>query len=199
VLDPARVHAVLAEATRDGGRFVAPLVLAGGTLRLVFSELETLKVMVTTSLPFSSGDAVLTTALDTAREFLQLPDLRPAPSVVEDLTRRVREAFARPRREVAPDYLQTQTERALVEQRRYRRQVFRGTSHVRAELSPGHDGSSLVYVPDEAAPRLPLHAELAVRMVAEVHPHLEQGDSHSHVLRVLALARQVQRRAQQEA
>ncbi len=78
--------------------------------------------------------------------------------MVEAITGRIRDAFGRVKRAVPPGYLEAQTERALLEQRRYQKRMFHGEPHLRALLhGPGDKGPSLVYLPEAVADKLPLY------------------------------------------
>ena len=57
--------------------------------------------------------------------------------MVETLTGRIRDAFARVKRAVPATYLETQTDRALLEQRLYQKRMFLGDPHLRALLQAG--------------------------------------------------------------
>ena len=191
-MDSDGMAKALSEAVHDDGKFAPPLVLVAGELRFPFGELETLKATVTTATPFVGGDEPLKAAVDAARDFLAIPGLSPAPAVVEVLTGRVREAFGRVKRAVPAGYLEAQTERALLEQRRYQKRMFHGEPHLRALLHvSGDKAGMLVYLPEALADKLPLYQRFGVRLVAEAHLAVEQYETHGYALEVLALAREV--------
>jgi len=187
--DTTGVTHALAESIRDDGKRATPMVLVAGDLTFPFEELAELKATVTAATPFSGGDEPLEAALGAAKDFLQTPGLLAAPAVVESLTTRLREAFRRTKRAVPPDYVKTQADRALLEQRRYQQRIFQGAPHVRALLTGSDRQSMLVYLPAAAAPNLPLSPSFAARLVAEAHPAADLLETHPFSLRALALAR----------
>ena len=190
--DSDGVAAALSEGVHEDGKFAPPLVLVAGELRLPFDELETLKATLTTATPFVPGDEPLRAAVDAAKDFLAIPDLSPAPAVVDAMTARIRDAFGRVKRAVPAGYLEAQTERALLEQRRYQKRVFRGETHLRALLqAPGEKASSLVYLPEAVADKLPLFARFNARIIAEAHLSVDQYEAFPHGLEAVALAREL--------
>ena len=167
-------------------------MLVAGELRFPFDEIETLKATVTTATPFMGGDEPLKAAVEAAKDFLAFAGLSPAPVVVEMLAGRIREAFAKTKRVVPIDYLEAQTERALLEKRRYQKRFFQGQSHLRAVLhGSGDKGGILVYLPETLADKQPLYQRFGARLVAEAHLSVDQYETHTHALEVLALAREV--------
>jgi hypothetical protein len=190
--DAEGVAAALSEGVHEDGKFAPPLVLVAGELRFPFGELETLKATVTTATPFVPGDEPLKAAVDAAKEFLAIPGLSPAPAVVEAITGRIRDAFGRIKRAVPPGYLEAQTERALLEQRRYQKRTFHGEPHLRALLqAPGDKGPMLVYLPEAVADRLPLYQRFGARIIAEAHLSVDQYETHTYALEALAIAREL--------
>jgi hypothetical protein len=189
--DADGVAVALAESVRDDGRFAPPLVLVAGELRFPFDEIEALKATVITATPFAAGDEALKASVDAAKELLALPDLSPAPGVVEVLTTRIRDAFWKVKRAVPAGYLEAQADRALLEQRRYQRRAFAGAPHLRALLHPSGDRPALlVYLPEAVTEHLPLYQRFGARLVAEGHLSVDQYETHPFALEVLALARE---------
>jgi len=180
----------LAGSMRDDGKLVPPLRLIACDLVFPFDELETLKATVATVTPLLGNDEQLRAAVTNAQEFLKLPDLRSAPAVSEGLTTRIREAWTQGKRAVPQGYLETQTERALLTGRCYqRREVFNG-KHLRALAQPAGSQELIpTYLPEALADGLPLYQRFRARLVAEVHPQLDQYETHPLALRTFALAR----------
>lgn len=179
-------------AVRDDGKFAPPLVIAGGELRLPFDETEALKGMVTTATPFTGGDEPLEAAVRSAEDFLKTPGLPTAPAVLEALSGRIRDAFARVKRIVPQTYLEAQTERALLEQRRYQKRMFDGDPHLRALVQgPNDSAPMLAYLPAGSAKHLPLFQRFGARLVVEAHLSADQYEPHPFALKVLALAREI--------
>lgn len=194
VLDASDLdHAVLA-AVRDDGRYIAPVVLVAGEVTTPFDETEMLKATVNTALPLAAGDEALRAALADAQELLKLPPGSSAPAVPDGMTARIRRAFSAAKRPVPNGYLETQTERALIEQRAYQRRNVLGGARQRTilQLSPAPGGgkapSFVTYLPESAAMKLPLASRFRVRIIARVHLPIEPNEPDP-VLEALALAR----------
>jgi len=191
-IDADGVAAALSAAVRDDGRFAPPLVLVAGDLRLPFGEIDVLKAAVTTATPFTGGDEPLKAAVASAKEFLAIPDLSPAPAVIEAMTSRIYDAFVRVKRAVPPGYLEAQVDRALLEQRRYQKRIFRGEPHLRALLQTNGDkGAMLTYLPAAVADRLPLQHVFGVRLLAMAHLSVDQYETCTSALETVALAREL--------
>lgn len=191
-MDAAEIADAIAGSVRADGKFSAPLVLASGELRLPFDELEVMKGLITTATPFMGGDEPLEASVRAAEDFLKTPGLPTAPPVVEALANRIREAFGRVKRAVPPGYLDTQTERALTEQRRYQKRVFDGAPVVRALFQGPNDAAPmLAYLPEGAKKHLPLFQRFPARLIAEGHLSADQYEPQTFALKVLALARSI--------
>jgi hypothetical protein len=189
--DAAGIDEALGRGTRDDGRFFQPLALVVGELATPFDEIENLKATMTTVAPLTGNDENLRATIEVAKEFLKLPGLSSSPQVADGLTGRVRDAFNAAKRQVPPGYLDTQTERALVDQRHYQKRKVLGGVRQRALFSFGAGSSSTplcAYLPEDAAAKLPLFARFKARMVVRVHPPLDQHEQ-GPALEVLALAR----------
>ncbi len=190
--DGTGVSTALSSSVHEDGKFVPPLALVAGELRFPFDEIEMLKATATTATPFASGDDGLKAAVDAARDFLAIPDLSPAPAVVEAITGRIRDAFGRVKRAVPTGYLEAQVDRALLEQRRYQQRTFRGEPHLRALLHPnGERGALLVYLPAAVCDKLPLYQRFGARLVVVAHLAVDQYEPHAFAVEALALAREV--------
>jgi hypothetical protein len=188
--DGAAVRAAVAAGARGGGKFAPPLLVVEGELRLAFDGLETLKGLAANALPFAADDEALKAVVAAAIEYVRLPGLLATPSTLEALARRIREAFTRSPRGVPAEFLDTQTERALLEHRRYQTRVFHGTPHLRILLHA--EGSSLlVFAPVDIAMSLPLRQHFSARLVVEGHVFADQYDPQPFALQLLAVARRV--------
>jgi hypothetical protein len=187
------IDEALTRAVRDDGRFLAPILLIAGELATPFDEVETLKATVAMVTPLAGNDENLRASIEIAKDFLKIPGSYSAPTVIEGLTTRIRDAFKSAKRAVPSGYLDTQTERALAEQHSYQHRNVLGGRRQRALLHFPQDTSSspaplVAYLPDAVASSLPLHPRFKARVIARVHLPLdpyEQGPA----LEVLALAR----------
>jgi hypothetical protein len=184
------IDEALARAVRDDGRFLAPILLIAGELATPFDELETLKATITTVTPLAGTDDNLRASIEIAKDFLKIPGSYGAPTVIEGLTTRIREAWISAKRAVAPGYLDTQTERALAEQRSYQHRNVLGGRRQRALLHLPQDPPAplVAYLPDAVASQLPLHPRFKARVIARVHLPLDPYEPGA-ALEVLALAR----------
>lgn len=183
------VQEAMNEAIRPDGKYAPPLVVVEGALSLPFDETYTLRVLVTTVAPFATDDG-LRAALADAREYLAQP--LASAEVTLTLTQRLRDAFARTRRTDTPGLVREQVRRALLVQRRYQYRVFLGEPHLRSLVTVAEDSQSLLaYIPATATNYLPLSTEVRVRLLGEVHFGIDQLETHTHAIKVHALARLV--------
>jgi hypothetical protein len=195
--DAGGVDRALDAAVRKDGKFVAQLAMFAGQIELRFDELSALKATVATAAPFvTPTDEALKTAVESAKGLLEGADELTPPSLAEAATKRVREAFAAPKRAVPETHLADQTDRVLLTQRRYEKRVVFGGAHLRCLLRM--EGTSVpAYLPESLAKKLPMYQRFGVRLVAEVHQQADQYESYHASLRVVALARATPRRARE--
>lgn len=188
--DVKAIDAALLAGTHHAGRFLAPIVLVDGELAFAYDAVETLKLTVTTALPFAAGDDDLTAALKAAGDFLASPGAVQPRSVADSLSQRVRGAFTRAKRPVPAEYLEREVQRALVEQRRNRVALYAAAPHARALTTlAGERNPLLTFVPAAALDYLPLTSKFRCRALAEATPLVEEYESHPFALRIVALAR----------
>ncbi|HSN99391.1 MAG TPA: DUF2169 domain-containing protein [Candidatus Nanopelagicales bacterium] len=188
--DAEGLREALEGAERDDGKFVPPVRLFAGELVLPFGELETLKATIGVVTPMMGADENLRASVAHAQELLKVPELGSAPVVAEGLTTRIREAWAQGKRAVPQSYLDTQVERALLEQRAYQRRKVLGGKHLRGLLTPsGSEERVPVYLPEALAEGLPQYGRFKVRVVGEIHVQVDQYESHPAALRGVALGR----------
>jgi hypothetical protein len=183
------LEACVAGATTDRGAFTPPLAALRGELELTFDDVETLKITVATVAPFAAGpDKRLKDAFDAASAALESSTLATSGRAVENLTTRVREAFAAGSWSLPAGFLDREVERALVEQRKYQTRSILGEKWIRATLGP-RGSAAPVYLPVALAGKLPLYARFPARLVVEVHLQQDGYEAHPFALRCLALAR----------
>jgi len=189
-LDDYGIAEALEQSVRADGKIIQPLILTAGQLTFTFDELEMLKATLSAAMPFAHGDEHLTAATAAAKDFLSTPGLLATGAVIESLTLRVREAFARVKRPVPHDYLQVQSERALLEKRHYQKREVFSKTHLRGLFFPfGAQNPLPAYLPEDVTKKLPLYQRFSIRMVAEVHRTADQNEVHPAALRALALGR----------
>jgi hypothetical protein len=192
--DTESLGLLLVESIGDDGSFTPPLVLMIGDLFFPFDEVETLKATVTAVTPLISPerDKKLKETVDTANELLKTPWIHSSSGIADGMTQKVREAFAQGSRMLPAGYLDTHTQRILLEQRHYQKRSVFGDEAIRSELVPA--GSQVpipTYLPSGLAKKLPMFQRLKVRLIAEAHVQQDQFESHSSALRVVALGRAV--------
>lgn len=182
--------AAMNAAIDERGIFSPPVVLIGGDVEFPFDEVETLKATVAAITPLAAGDKKLKETVDAIEELLKTPWLQSAGSVTERLTAQAKEAFASGNRLLAPGYLESHTERILLEQRHYQKRTLLGQVWIRALLaSVGSSSRVPTYLPQALARELPMFQRFPARLIAEVRPQLDQYETSAIALRVVALAR----------
>ncbi|MEZ4309495.1 MAG: hypothetical protein R3F14_15775 [Polyangiaceae bacterium] len=180
----------MADAVGDDGTFVPPLVLLAGELNFVFDELAALKAAVAATSPFASSDKKLKETLDTVAELLQTPWIQGSTGVADGLVQRIKEAFAQGNRSLPASYLDSHTERTLLEQRAFQKRTVFGEPHLRALLSPlGVQASIPTYLPEALATKLPMVLRMRVRLLAEAHLPQDQYETYPASLRAVAIGR----------
>ena len=186
--------ATSALAVVKDGWIVQPVVLIAGELGVVFDELETLKATISAVASIVEPQVGKLVAL--AHAFLGAPGEAFGPAVAAALTARLRAAAvaAAPEKQrpiVAGD-LDAEVKRGLLDAQAFQRRRLFGASHVRALCSA--DGGSLeapvlpVYLPEALALALPRVERVRVRMLAFVHPAMDQDEVCRVALRAVALA-----------
>jgi hypothetical protein len=189
-VDAAGVSEALVDAVDDDGLLATPLVVVAGELFFPFDDVEVLKATVTAVTPFAGADKRLKEVVDMVNELFKTPWLQSSTGVAEGLTAKVKEAFGQGNRMVQPSYLESLTERMLLEQRSYQRRVVFGKPALRALFYPEGGAEPIpTYLPEPLAKELPMMQRLRARAVAEVHMQQDQYETHPAALRVVALAR----------
>lgn len=186
----AEVRAAMVAAVGDDGRFSPPLVLCAGTLQLPLSEVELLKATAASMAPLVGADKKLKELLEEVERLVETPLLKGGAQLAENLLRELRSQFSEGKRARPTLHLDASVERVLLENRRFQHRNVFGLTCIRALLAPDGDKSPLVvYIPEEAAPRLPLVLTMRARLLAEAHQSQDQSETSVRALRVLALGR----------
>jgi hypothetical protein len=185
------VEDALAMARSKGGRLVPPLVVVDGEVEIQLDELAALKAAATAAAPvITPADEALKAAVDAADVFLARPGVSATPAVLEGLHVRIREAFVREKKSLPADYLDKQTERALVSSRAYQKREVLGGMFLRAFVRiHGEREGLLAYLPEVVANRVPLYRRFTARMIADVFPQQDQHETRSFAIRALAIGR----------
>jgi hypothetical protein len=185
------VEGALATAYDDEGAWEPPLVLVAGELEMLLDEVKTLEAMLGAAAPLASGDKKLKEVVDLATEVMKTP-LGASPGVATGFVTRLREAWMKANRMLAPEYLDVHTRALLLERRDYQKRELWGEGYLRASAFIAHEASGVpTYLPEPLAKRLPLFARFPVRLIAEAFAQQEQLETHPVALRVVALARVV--------
>ncbi len=180
------VLSALAAAARDDGRIVQPIVLVAGELVFAFDEIEALKATMTAASPYAGADLEAKAILDLAKEFLGSPGQPSAPAVAEGLATRIRETFEK-RAAVPAGFLDAQAARALLQGRHHQRRALLGGLHARALFHTGAGQPIPTYLHEDAAAKLPAADRIRARMLAFVHPALDQNEACPAALRAAAV------------
>lgn len=189
--DAKGVEDALDGAIGDDGKFAPPLVLLGGEMEMPFDELEALKAAMSTATPLvTSADELLRSAINVAKDFVQVPGLVATPAVSDGLTARIRDAFAKEKKALAPEYLDQQIERGLLANRAYqKREVFGGTYLRGLIWLPAEKVPVIGYIPVELAKKLPMWKRFRARIIAEVYPAQDQYETAQRAVKVVAMGR----------
>lgn len=203
--DPCAVHEVLesgapadargvedarGEARRAGVRLSPPLVLLDGEMEVHFDELESLRSATEIAALLVSGDDLLRETVEQARRFLQAPSAQGRPTLAMALATDLRDLVARKAVKLAMTDPVAQMDTDLLSSRFFQRRSCFGGIYLRCILRLREAKGPLVsYVPDTLAPRLPLLRRFPARLVAEVHPPMDEREASRHALRALALGR----------
>jgi hypothetical protein len=193
-VDMAGIDAALASAVTEDGTFVPPLVLVAGELEFPFDEVETLKATMAALTPLASGDKKLKETLDTTEELLKTPWLKGASNIAEGLTAKLKEVFAQGNRMLPPRYLESHTERMLLEQRAYQKRTVLGKVCIRSLLQvPGAQGGIPVYLPESLGRELPSFQRFATRIIGEARGRLDQYETQEYAVRAVSLGKLLRR------
>ncbi len=184
------INEAITDAVTEEGLFEPPLILLGGELLLPFDELETLKANVTAVTPLIAGDKRLKETVDNVNELLKTPWLESSTGVAEGLTQKIREAFAQANRILPASYLDTHTERILLEQRNYQKRTMWGELWIRSLMHP-YNGSIAVpcYLPDALSKQLPMFQRFKARLICEAVVQQDENEAQPIALKVVALGR----------
>jgi hypothetical protein len=189
-VDADGMNDAISAAVADDGWFDPPLVLMSGELSFPFDEIESLKAILTAAAPLAPNDKKLKDTIDAANEAMKTPVLQSSTSAAESLSTRVKEAFAQANRTLPANYLDTQTERMLLEQRHYQKRTIFGEPRLRALLTPA--GSTVpipVYLPEALGKQLPLFQRFRARVLVDVHMQQDQYETHACALKAVAVGR----------
>jgi hypothetical protein len=180
----ASLGTVLRESVRPDGKLSPPLAVVGGRLELVRDPVAKLELAAQLAEPFRGASAELDKAMAGIEPYVKEP--RGVVGGADTLCRQLFTAVQAHVPSLPAEHLEARVDRLLVEERRYILRDVLGAPHVLGQL----DGVP-VYLPEAAALELPLSAALSARMLVEIHPRLDDGESHPIALAVRAAARRL--------
>jgi hypothetical protein len=183
------VHSSLSAAFAGEAPALPPLVLLEGELELSFDEQETLSILTRAAAPLAPNDKRLAKVLGLVEEMKNTP-FQGSPEILEGFIQQVREAWMAANRSLPSTYLDTHTERVLLERRLYRKRDLLDDTWLRGQLGGmGLGGPVPTYLPASLAKRLPLFRRFAARVIAEALPQQDQYETSPIALRAVALGR----------
>ena len=182
-----RLEAVLADPRRPGGH----LVSLEGRLRLTFDEAAELALVLGIAAASSLGDLKFDAIVAASRG--EAPP--PGGPDVAALRARLVEAWPATRSRLQASAAMGIVDRALTSGRAYDvREILEG-SFLRARFSLPDDSVEIpMYLPRALARRLPIAAGFDARVVADVIPRADEREEAPLALRVIAVARLLDRR-----
>lgn len=183
------IRAAYGAGITEDRRFEPPLVLVQGELELPFDELSVLKATVAAVRPLSAGDKRLTEVLDAVEELSKTPWLEGSSGIAAGLLDRVREAFGMAKRAVTWEYVESHTERMLLERRCYQTRTLWGKRWIRGVLRGGVGGDVPTYLPESLKDKLPMFKRFRVKLIAEVEAKEDQYEASAYALKVVGLGR----------
>ncbi len=186
-VEQSSLRAAVETALDDVHDLDIPLLLVSGELRPTFDELETLRLSASVAQAFGSSDKRVQATIALVNEAVG-SSAPPAGKAAQSLLQQLEQATAA--LSLPPRYIAETVERALLEQRKYRKRTLFGSVRVRADMTIG--GSSYpIYLADDVSPKLPLLTSFAVLALVEVRPREDAAESQTDALLAHALGRLV--------
>lgn len=184
----SQVRDALADSLEDAD-LDAPLVLVAGQLRPTFDELETLKITIAVVQSVAGNDKRILGAVALGQEAVS-SSVGPRPDAALGLARQI--AATTGGLSIPIDYVPSQVERALVEGRKYKRRILRGSPRYRADIALAHGGEVFpLYLPEAILQSLPLLPSCPVIALCEVRLREDAAEATSEALFPTALGRVV--------
>jgi hypothetical protein len=192
ILKRARPDAEPSAMTNTGRGDASRLVLLAGTFRILFDELDWLRLALEVAKPLMGADRRVGDAVSAAEVHLGIPGLRCVPDLVAQLSRTLIEAFATTPGARSRTFLRDCADQALLDARSFSRRQVLGGTWIRASLLPegASESEALpLYLPESAAGTLPLLRSFEARVIGEVVTRHDSLEPSARALRVLALGR----------
>jgi hypothetical protein len=155
-LDQTGLKQALAQGATSDGVLEELIQAAHGELTLTLDPFELLATTISLAEPHALADRRLKETIDQAATLKDAHKAVPM-QVIDNAVQRIRQAFASAAtRQVPPDYLQTNAERYLAEERKFVKKTVRGESCILGNLTPVGGGQAIpIFLPDAAAGFLP--------------------------------------------
>lgn len=182
----------LVESRWDSDDLEPPLLLIVGEARPTFDEVETLRTTVAITGPLGPTDKRIQACVTQANEALAS---NPAPTAEKclSLTRQLEQAATS--LSLPAKFVQTQVERTLLENRKFKKRQLWGTERFRIELSTAGAEALPVYIDDAASGHWPLLPAIPVVLIGELRPREDAAESSPEAFLVRALGRILAARA----
>jgi hypothetical protein len=155
-LDQGGLKQALAQGATSDGVLEELIQAAQGELTLTLDPFELLATTISLAEPHALADRRLKETIDQAATLKDAHKAVPM-QVIDNAIQRIRQAFASAAtRQVPPDYLQTNAERYLAEERKFVKKTVRGESCILGTLVPIGGGQAIpIFLPELAAGFLP--------------------------------------------
>lgn len=181
--DPDTLREAMLFAFEDGTG-AAPTAIVAGELHLPLDELAHLEAVLSYAAPLAPLDQRVH---ETVQHATAASSNRKLTANAATHWRVRLEEALRASGRWEPGY-----ERVVVENRQYVRRSVLGGAKIRATLSTAGDATPLpCYLPEAAAADLPLHLRFPARLLVEVRPQQDPGETNGLALLVMALGRVV--------
>lgn len=190
-LDANGVANAVLEAVDEDGFLVRPLVVVEGDVSMAFDPMQSLETMISLSEALALGDKRFKESHDAASELVKSTRKVTVP-MLDGARERLRQAFVAAGSKAYPSgYLESTTERILVDERKYQKRMVLGDQRLVAHLTPAGSGTPLpIYLPAELENVIPALVRFKARVLCEPHAKQDASDGDSTtVLLVLAFAR----------
>lgn len=173
----------------DVERMEMPLAVIEGELHFLYDETETLRLCVAVARPLATMDERLAETVRVCDEMLH-SSWPPRADIATTLIERLEnDAALLP---VPTRYITQQVERAMLEERKFRRRTVFGSPHLRADLVlPRSDRSVVAYVDAAVGDKLPLLPSVTVLGIGELRPREDATEDASEAFLFLAIGRRL--------
>jgi hypothetical protein len=183
--DLPRVREIVEEAFDDAAQLDLPLVVVMGQLKPTHDELAILRATVQAGQPLSGANKALQAALKVLQEAID-GGVAPPGEATAALLRQAEQA-------AGPlwGYLFAQVQRAVLEERHFKKRTVLGEPRIRADLTTPSGETVPAYVPAAVASKLPMLPSFPAVVLGELRPREDAQETHAEAFLVWALGRVV--------